>query len=476
MPLASSGLLSSATRQAFRVIHNPPNLSSARGLHTQSFAPRSPPHSSSVASRALNRTKTLFNAFVGHLTTPGTHIVPGRAPRSVHSVASRIPTIENNLSLPVRHALSMRMGSPRLPRPPAVPRSISQVGLGTARNFTTGRPIFQNIADKIHNIPVASRALLEAGLDTRMKDGDSVRAFKAEKKSKKRSRPESLVRPNKVEFHPAAATRRSDDKSAAATEFDKYFVPPRVPDVSTTLLIPLAPTPTARVPLSHTLSYDRHPLIPIMELSALHVDTERHASRVKALFDQLDAAQVWDKGATCEAFGGVRGTAVLQVHFSGWSAHAVRGVLGEAATGWCILEEERADEMGGEELDAAMSDVDSIPDYPGLEELNSSSPIDPAYSFVLPTLDFSASSGVTTAGPTRGLATASFSDAAAGISPSSVFETFSDPGYASDGSEPYSWIEPPDALYSSRTPSRAGLSFSSAFCQRLEESPREQVF
>ncbi|KAH9048271.1 hypothetical protein EDB84DRAFT_1458214 [Lactarius hengduanensis] len=473
MPLASSGLLSSATRQAFRVIHNPPNVSSARGLHTQPFVPR-PPQSSSFTSRALHRTKTIFNAFVGHLTTPGTHLVPGRAPRSIHSVASRIPTIENNLSLPVRHALSMRMGSPRLPRPPAVPRSIAQVGLGTARNFTTGRPIFQNIADKIHNIPVASRAFLEAGLDTRTKD-DSVRAFKAEKKSKKRSRPESLVRPTKVEFHPAA-TRRGDDESAAATEFDKYFVPPRVPDVSTTLLIPLAPTPTARVPLSHTLAYNRHPLIPLMELSALHVDSERHASRVKALFQQLDAAQVWDKGATCEAFGSVRGAGVLRVHFSGWSAHAVRGILGEAATGWCILEEERADEIGDEELDAAMSDVDSAPDYPGLAELNSSSSIDPAYSFVLPTLDFSASSAVAAAEPTRELASASLFDSAASLSPPSDFETFSDPGYASDRSEFHSWIEPPDALYASRAPSWAGLSFSSAFSQRLEEGPREEVF
>lgn len=371
----------------------------------------------------------------------------------------------------------MRMGSPRLPRPPAVPRSIAQVGLGTARNFTTGRPIFQNIADKIHNIPVASRAFLEAGLDTRTKD-DSVRAFKAEKKPKKKhSRSESPVRPNKVEFHPAA-THRDDDKStaASATEVDKYFVPPHVPDVSTTLLVPLAPTPTARVPLSHTLAYDRHPLIPLMELSALHVDTERHASRVKALFEQLDAAQVWDKGATCEALGGVRGAGVLRVHFSGWSAHAVRGVLGEAATGWCILEEDRADEIGDEELDAAMSDVGSAPDYPGLAELNSSSPIDPAYSFVLPTLDFSASSpspssGVAAAEPVRGLANASFSD----ISPPSDFETFSDTGYASDGSEIHSWIEPPDALYSSYAPSWAGLSFSSAFCQRLEEGPREEV-
>ena len=65
----------------------------------------------------------------------------------------------------------------------------------------------------------------------------------------------------------------------------------------------------------------------------------------------------------------------------------------------------------------------------------------------------------------------------------SDLEVFSDLGYASDGdpsSDPdpdfrSSWIEPPNALHS-RTPSWAGLSFSSTFSQRLEEGPREEVF
>ncbi|KAI0253809.1 hypothetical protein BJV78DRAFT_131509 [Lactifluus subvellereus] len=283
MPLASSGLMSSVTRQAFRVIHSPPNIASTRGLHTQSFAPRAPPQPSSFTFRALNRTKNLFNAFVGHLTTPGTLRSPGPASRSIQSAASRMPTIENNLSLPVRHAISMRMGAPRLPRPPAVPRHIAQVGLGTARNFTTGRPIFQNIVDKIHNIPVTSRAFLEADWDMRTRD-DTALAFKL-KAQRKESRRGSAARASKVQFHPAAARTT---EPAAQAELDKYFAP-QVPDVSTTLLIPLAPTPTARVPLPRMFAYDRHPLIPFVELSALHIDTDRHASRVRALFEQLDA-------------------------------------------------------------------------------------------------------------------------------------------------------------------------------------------
>jgi len=36
-------------------------------------------------------------------------------------------------------------------------------------NFTNSYPIFQNIADKIHNIPVTSRVFLEVDLDIRMR-------------------------------------------------------------------------------------------------------------------------------------------------------------------------------------------------------------------------------------------------------------------------------------------------------------------
>lgn len=381
------------------------------------------------------------------------------------------------------------MGAPRLPRPPAVPRSIAQVGLGTARNFTTGRPIFQNIADNMHNIPVVTRAFLEVGLDTRTKDdgGLALKLKHARRKSKKRSCRGCAS--DKVQFHPAATHPTVAAAEETETEFDKYFVP-QIPDVSTTLLVPLAPTPTTRVPLSHTFAYDRHPLVPFLELSALRVDTERHALRVRALFEQLDAAQAWDKGAVCETFGGARGASVLRVRFAGWSAYAVRGIIGEAATGWCILEEERAEyEPGDSEPEDCLSDIGSgmAPGGPGIAELNLNSPIDPAYSFVLPTLDFSASVPPPSINPPSDAAAAAdlpFSDMGSKVSSSDV-DAFSDLGYMSDGSssggsgggtDSCGWIEPPDALYASRTPSWAGLSFSSAFSRRLEEGPWEEVF
>jgi hypothetical protein len=438
------------------------------------------------------------------LLAPGSGIAPARSMQT--RVVSRMPTIENNLSLPVRHALSVRMGAPRLPLPPAVPRSIAQVGLGTARNFTTGRPIFQSIADKIHNVPVASRAFLEADLDSKTRSKkDAALALKLKRvrkdKSKKRAR---TARPkdSKLHFHAATATRAIATEAATedkAKDFGKYFAPAQAPSVTTTLLVPLAPTPTARVPLSSHgfFAYDQHPLVPFLEVSALHVDAERHAARVRALFERLDAARVWDAGGatstTCEALGGARGAGVLRVRFEGRSAHAVRGILGEAATGWCALEEERAedeDEEGYGDADGEMSMSDVMADCSGLAELNLSSPIDPAYSFVLPTLDFSAASQVQVQVPSSlmepgsGVAdTPPFSDLASSVweQRETDLDAFSDFGYGSDGESSggldfHAWIEPPDALHSPRTPSWAGLSFSSAFSQRLEEGPREEMF
>ncbi len=78
--------------------------------------------SSPFTIRILHRTRTI-------LTTLGTLCAPSIAARSMQSVLSWLPRIESNLSLPICHTLSVRMGSPHLPHPPAVPRSITQVDL-----------------------------------------------------------------------------------------------------------------------------------------------------------------------------------------------------------------------------------------------------------------------------------------------------------------------------------------------------------
>lgn len=82
-----------------------------------------------------------------------------------------------SLSLPSRVALRQQpygrqqtraFGAPQyLPRGPYTtnalphgPHAVANIGLGTARNFSSGRPVFQNL---VQNVPIVARALNEAG-------------------------------------------------------------------------------------------------------------------------------------------------------------------------------------------------------------------------------------------------------------------------------------------------------------------------
>ena len=188
-------------------------------------------------------------------------------------------------------------------------------------------------------------------------------------------------------------------------EIDHYFPVPPVPDVSTYLLIPLAPTPTSRLPL-HALPPDHRALLSLSALASVHTLHSTHSLRVSSLFARLDTADVWSRGVTCTAYShgsairdGEGACTILEVEFIGWTKAEVRGVIGESGTGWCVLEECRAE----------TEDDDSSSVFSGMsfetEDLTDAQPsgtrspmpnIDPAQSFILPTLDFSSDSGSNT--------------------------------------------------------------------------------
>ena len=374
MQSASKGLghLASGVRSLHVSAHAPrPVFGAGSGAGAGAHHPPRPP-TSTATGRFLQTTRTAFTRFLTHLTAPGfTHPVAwGRSARGLSTrvnASVRPQAIQQGLSLPARHALSRpKAGPPFMPRATPATRSTIQVGLGTARNFSTARPLFQQFAQ---NVPVAGRAIYEADwdLEKRMMKEKQRMELKTTADEKENVRP---IRAKPVE------------KANKAKELERYFPATEsdAPEVKTVLLVPLAPTPTSRLPLTET--YGPEPtLLVVSDLEDILSSHRLHSLRVSSLFARLDAFGVWEKGAKFTALGDANGLCtVLRIEFSGWSEDAVKGVLGDAGRGWCrIIEIRDYEPKSLVEDPLALARTSSIDDH------------DPATSVVLPTLDFSAS-------------------------------------------------------------------------------------
>ncbi|KAI8999067.1 hypothetical protein BD414DRAFT_512609 [Trametes punicea] len=416
MQLASSGFRASKAAQAHFLSPGGGTHAATRAIHIPAFTPRpSGSQTTSTAQNVLKHTRTILSRFVAHLTAPGTLRAPGDVvagasrPRSFHSPATRIPSIHERMSYPTRCFLARPAPTPFLPRAPTVPRSITQVGLGTARNFSSGRPVFQHLAE---NVPIYARTFSQAGWQVRMheeRERLKMEKAKAKAQAKAAKKAEAPLRPLKpIAVAPTASSASVDSH---VEELDHYFPAPYAPEVTTHLLIPLAPTPTARLPLPvDPPSPSSRPLLPLELIASVHTSHATHALRVSTLFARLDASHVFDDpGVRCEARGDPSGLCtVLEVRFEGWTENKVRSVIGESGTGWCVLEEVWHDQDKAEAADVdAVLDTLSTSGYEseplieaaslsGLSDINGSwdashAQADPARSFVMPTLDFSAS-------------------------------------------------------------------------------------
>ncbi|KAG6898247.1 hypothetical protein C0992_002261 [Termitomyces sp. T32_za158] len=404
----TSGMLASqGARTTIRHVHHVlPNksgvgVSTSRGVHIPSSV-RVHPNLANLGKtqKLISHSKHLVNQFFRLLTTPGFRApVPATVAKAVNN-SVRYPTIQQGFSFHVKNALSGSSRATFLPRAPRpIPRSVAQVGLGTARNFSSTRPIFQNL---VENVPIAGRAIYNADLDVKLqKEKETMRKGLKGSSTKKGSK--EMLKPRAR----ALSTKENQSTKVATqeAELDKYFAAPVVPDVTTCLLIPLAPTPTARVPLQE----DPGSLLPLPALASISNNHEIHSLRVSSLFSRLDAADVWTRGVKCSAFshgGGTEGVCtMLKVEFVGWTKVEVRSVLGESGTGWCVLEETRTSKSNGfganndSDSDDSLSDTSSVSsgafegsrsgsrmDFKAGPEL-----VDPSESLVLPTLDFSSS-------------------------------------------------------------------------------------
>ena len=436
-----------------------------------------------TASTIFQTTRTAITRFFAHVATPGlTHPVAeslGTTISARANAAVRSPTIQARISMPMRFALSQP--KPFLPRPTPAGRNITQVGLGTARNFSTGRPIFQHI---VENAPIATRAFYEADLDVRKKMmKNRVRKEMRSEKQKENVKSKSLFEPIKM------------STSSMAQSLEHYFPceEPAAPGMTTILLVPLAPSPTARFPLSATPSDVEPRLLIFSQIQDVLASHQTHSLRVSSLFARLDLAHVWEKGATFSAHGDTNGLCtLLRVEFKGWNEAMVWDILGDAGKGWCKVIETNniPDESEGiSDVESGMSSMLSSRASPVPSRGRSPGPaFDPASSFVLPTLDFSSSfaasrdnAGSFLPSPPLHATELSFSD----VSPPCSEYDVSDEDRFSDGSSE-SW-ESEMSVDSSGSGSL--MAFSSAFLARAEAvelveisssppspGPREEMF
>jgi len=217
--------------------------------------------------------------------------------------------------------------------------------------------------------------MYEVDWDLKMRDQHQS-AIRMHKKSSKKTKGSKNIDIPLQPITPVVASAYDETE-----ELDHYFHTPAAPSVITYLQIPLAPTPTTRVPLQSSPPDHLVPLSTVMKEHALH---SKHGIRVSSLFRRLDAAKVWERGASCETYGDPSGMCtVLQVKFEGWTEEMVREVIGTAGKDWCNIQEVYP-------LQQDPNGVDSL-FPPTLSDPWASSPSNPesGVTYIMPTIDAS---------------------------------------------------------------------------------------
>lgn len=314
-------------RTAFRLLSQ---ASHGRSIHIPSGAlGRKPPVpggvSSSKGKGVIESARNAFNRLLYGTNPIQKTTYPQAFRRAVHTTQP----IRNQFSFPVRHALSTSPMS--FARPPVVQRGMTEVGLGTARKFSTTRPIFQNL---VQNVPVAGRTLSEVDLDLQKRKARKIVAKRLDSEKKGANTQEK-----------SKAYRYTFEEN-----FDKYFPVEAASgeEVSTILTVPLVPFDAPVAPSNIA----EQTFLPFYETTKNFQSHGKHSRRVNSLFKKLDEARVWDRGAHYEAFGsastGLDGLSSssalctsLKVVFDGWTAEMVRNVMGETDGGWCTLQESK---------------------------------------------------------------------------------------------------------------------------------------
>jgi len=347
-----------AAARASNPLRGPSHGGGARGIHFNAFIPRSnPPPRSPPASASFqyyyaqaNRITQSGRRFFTRLLEPSipahahnghhAHIsLQGLAQSGVHHHPN---SILRNLSSTSKFSLAHSpVSRVYLPRGPQGLKNVGyrglaqEVGLGTARNFSTSRTVFHHVIEKNASIGVRAFLEMDAGIDLRTVQVSRTRARKSGESTKKGTK--TMV------FNPKPVVVKTKEEEIA-----QYFKQEE-PEVTTYLQVALATTPSARMPFTTSAdgSIDSTRLLPLRVILNTRQEFHAQSEFVSSLFSRMDALAVWNspKGrVSVESCGDLSGLCTeLRVRFEGWSEEAVRALLSglladEGAGGWAIQE------------------------------------------------------------------------------------------------------------------------------------------
>ena len=338
---------------------NPLRGAPTRGIHFNAWMPRSspPPRSTPTSTpfqyyyAQATRVTQSTRRFFARLLEPSVpaHVHGGHQPHitlqglAQYGVHHHPNPILRNLSSTSKFSLAHSpVSRVYLPRGPQGFKHVGyrglaqEIGLGTARNFSTGRTVFHHVIEKNASIGVRAFLEMDASTDLRTVQVSRTRARKSEQKGKK-ERKRMVFKPTK----PVVVKTKEE-------EVAQYFKQEE-PGVVTYLQVALAATPSARMPFAASTdgSLDSTRLLPLRAVLNTQQLFYAQSEFVSSLFNTMDAHDVWNSPrgrVQVESWGDLSGLCTeLRVRFEGWSEEDVRalfaGLLTDGvAEGWAIQE------------------------------------------------------------------------------------------------------------------------------------------
>lgn len=343
-----------AAARASNPLRGPPLGGGARGIHFNAFMPRSnvPPRSTPTstsfqyyyaqASRFTQSARRFFTRLLESNVPAHVHgghqtqiTLQGLAQSGVHYHPNPIlHNLSSTSKFSLAHSPASRVYLPRGPHgfKNVGYRGLAQeVGLGTARNFSTGRTVFHHVIEK--NASIGVRAFLEMDSDIDLR---TVRVSRTRARSGKKTKKET----KKMVLRPKPVVVKTKEEEIA-----QYFNQEE-PEVITYLQVALATTPSTRMPFADG-SIDSSGLFPLRAILNTQRQFYARSEFVSSLFSRMDGQDVWNspKGRVkVESWGDSSGLCTeLRVRFEGWSEEDVRALFSglladEGAGGWAIQE------------------------------------------------------------------------------------------------------------------------------------------